>query len=196
MKRRLFPNASKVALTVAGLSMAVALTARADCGAPVNRLSAHSKVSTANMADREAGSDALIAEIPSADEGNMPGASIVGLWISTFSSGGQIVDQGFDQWNGDGTEILNDDPAPSTGNVCLGVFVRSGSATFKLKHPSWTFDNNGNVNGTAIIREKVTVAADGKSYSGTYRIDFFDLSNNPTGEFTGTIKAQRITVDF
>lgn len=46
--------------------------------------------------------------------------SIVGLWMTTFTSGGQVVDSGFDQWNADGTEILNDTPPPATGNVFLG----------------------------------------------------------------------------
>jgi len=196
MNRHLLTNSNKLALMVAGLSMAAAMTASADCGVHVNRLSAHAKVFTSDTADRAATNEALPLENPGVDAESAQGASIVGLWISTFTSGGQVVDQGFDQWNSEGTEILNDDPAPATGNVCLGVFVQSGPTTYKLKHPSWTFDSNGNLTGTAILREKVTVAPDGKSYSGAYSLDFFDLSNNPAGQFTGTLKAQRITVDF
>src|ERR1700744_4534687 len=45
--------------------------------------------------------------------------SIVGLWMTNFISQGQLVDQGFDAWLADGTEILNDNPPPATGNVCL-----------------------------------------------------------------------------
>ncbi len=121
--------------------------------------------------------------------------SIVGLWKATFTSGGQVVDQGFDLWTSDGTEILNDTPAPATGNVCLGVWVRSG-ATFKLKHPSWTFDAAGNLNGTAVIREQVMLDRDGNSYRGSFTVDVFDLAGKKLFHLAGAIVAQRITVDF
>lgn len=122
-------------------------------------------------------------------------ASIVGLWRVAFVSGGQTVDEGFDTWHSDGTELLNDTPAPSTGNVCMGVWAQTARSTFKLYHPSWTFDANGNLNGTAIIRELVTVAANGKSYRGTFTIDVYDLAGNRIFHAAGTLAAQRITVD-
>ena len=123
------------------------------------------------------------------------GNSIVGLWMTTFLSGGQISDQGFDNWFADGSEILNDDPPPSTGNVCLGTWVKIAPSTYLLKHPSWTFDDAGNVNGLAIIRETVTVATDGMTYKGTYTVELTTLSGNPIQTFSGTISATRITVD-
>src|SRR5436190_1239192 len=51
-----------------------------------------------------------------------PEPTIVGLWSVQFLAFGQVVDAGFDVWNVDGTEILNDTSAPSTGNVCLGTW--------------------------------------------------------------------------
>jgi hypothetical protein len=65
--------------------------------------------------------------------GDFERANIVGLWKITFTSGGQVVDQGFDAWHSDGLEVLNDTPPPATGNVCLGVFAQTGHCTFKLK---------------------------------------------------------------
>ncbi len=121
--------------------------------------------------------------------------SIVGLWLTTFTSQGQIVDQGFDSWSSDGTEILNDDPPPSTGNVCLGTWLKVGPNTYLLKHPSWTFDDGGNVNGMAIIRETITVDPSGLTYKGTFTISLVTLSGNPIQSFNGTISATRITVD-
>jgi hypothetical protein len=53
-------------------------------------------------------------------------APIIGLWDIKFYSGGQLVDEGFDAWHGDGTETLNDTPPPVTGNVCLGVWAQTG----------------------------------------------------------------------
>jgi hypothetical protein len=200
MKRRLLLNSTKLIVAVGGLGLTFALSAHADCGVPVSRLSAHARVSNANLTERAGIAEALPVPdsnaVGQSDADSDQRGSIVGLWLSTFVSGVQIVDQGFDQWNSDGNEVLNDDTAPATGNVCLGVFVRSGPSTYKLKHPSWTIDSAGNVTGTAIIREQVTVAPDGKSYSGTFQVNLFDLSNNPMGQIAGTITAHRITVDF
>jgi len=191
MKKSTITNSGKLALAVAGLSMVLAGTARADCGISVNRF-ANPMSSVAAMPG--AGKAFTTNALPRSEYGLA--LSIVGLWETTFTSDGQVVDQGFDLWNSDGTEVLNDDPAPATGNVCLGVYVKSGPATYKLKHPSWTFDANGNLTGTAIIREQVTVEPGGNTYKGTFTIDLYDVPGNHLAQFTGTISAQRMTVDF
>ena len=121
--------------------------------------------------------------------------SIVGLWRVTFTVGGQIVDEGFDVWHSDGTEVLNDTVAPSTGNVCLGVWQQTGRRTYKLKHPSWTYDANGVLTGTAIIRENVTIDRSGRTFSGTQTLDVYDLNNNLLFHGEGEITGKRITVD-
>lgn len=121
--------------------------------------------------------------------------TIVGLWNVTFSSGGQIVDVAFDTWHSDGTEILNDYTNPIEGNVCLGVYQQSGPLTYKLKHPSWSFDTNGTLQGTVIIHETVTLTPDGNGYYGNYRYDIYDTAGVFLEELTGTIKATRIQPD-
>lgn len=121
--------------------------------------------------------------------------SIVGLWQITFYYEGQPVDVGFDVWHSDGTELLNDTPPPATGNVCVGVWTQTGPVTYKLKHPSWTFDSNGNLTGTAVIRENVTLSPGGNKFTGTYTISYYDTSGNPTGSFNGLVQATRITPD-
>ncbi len=80
--------------------------------------------------------------------------------------------------------------------MCLGVFVKSALSTYKLKHPSWTYDANGNLTGTAIIRELVIMGPGGDTYKGTFTIDLFDLNGVHLTQFGGTISAERITVDF
>jgi hypothetical protein len=131
---------------------------------------------------------------PSATEDT--GASIVGLWHVRFLSGGLLYDEGFDQWHSDGSEILNDNGVPpAQGNVCLGVWKEVGPRTFKLKHPAWNWDANGNLIGTLIIHETVTLDADGDSYQGTFTFDFYDLKGNLTSEVKGDLNAKRITVD-
>jgi len=102
------------------------------------------------------------------------------------------VDQAFDAWQSGGSEILNDYTNPIEGNVCLGVWTQTGPQTYKLKHPSWTFDSSGNLTGTAYIAESVTVDAGGNGYIGIYVINFFDTSGNPVGSFNGTLKAHRV----
>lgn len=139
-------------------------------------------------------------QTPSIANGNKPAnTSIVGLWIATFYSGGQVFDQGFDQWHSDGTEILNDtappQPANGAGTVCLGVFEKTGPRTYKLRHPFWSFDANANLVGTGVILEQVTVDQSGNSYSGPFTFLQYDLSGNLIYEAQGTIAAQRITVD-
>ncbi|HUA60129.1 MAG TPA: hypothetical protein VML19_15320 [Verrucomicrobiae bacterium] len=124
--------------------------------------------------------------------------SIVGLWNMTFLSGGQVVDQGFDVWHSDGTELLNDNPPPSTGNVCVGVWVQTDRNSYRLYHPSWNFDSKGNVIGTAVIRETVNVdATTGDSLTGTFTLDFFDNYGNalPGQSLSGTLKGTRIVPD-
>ncbi len=184
---------TKLGLAGVVLWAALAGNARADCGIAANRFTALPRLAVATMPEgfalaRE--SEASATSHTDADP------SIVGLWKTTFTSGGQVVDEGFDQWNGDGTEILNDDPPPQTGNVCLGVFIKSALSTYKLKHPSWTYDANGNLTGTAIIRELVMMGPGGNTYSGTFTIDLYDLNGTHLTQFGGTISAQRITVDF
>jgi hypothetical protein len=205
VKKITLQNQGRLAVAVAVACLAMAGRAQAHCGITANQFSVIPRLAVATMpAGMSAASvakdtDASAPAATSATEdrrNNNADPSIVGLWKTTFTSGGQVVDEGFDQWSSDGTEVLNDDPPPQTGNVCLGVYVKSALSTYKLKHPSWTFDASGNVNGTAIIRELVSMGQGGNTYSGTYTIDVYDLDGNHLTQFGGTITATRITVDF
>jgi len=126
-------------------------------------------------------------------------ASIVGLWHIFFVSGGQPFDEGFDEWHSDGTEVLNDtappQPANGAGTVCLGVYKKIAPGTYKLRHPFWSFDASGNLAGSGVILETVTLDEDGDSFQGTFTFDQFNLSGNLIFEATGTLSAKRITVD-
>src|SRR5262249_20241284 len=69
-------------------------------------------------------------------------ASIVGLWhIQFLSPDGEVVNEGFDQFHSDGTEILNDihqpTPANGSGTICLGVFESKGNGTYGVMHRFW-----------------------------------------------------------
>jgi hypothetical protein len=127
---------------------------------------------------------------------NDAGAStIVGLWDVKFISENQVIDEGFDQYHSDGLEILNDTPPPATGNVCLGVYEKTGARAIKLKHPSWIYDStNTTIIGRATILENVKLDKGGRTFTGTFTIQLRDLSGNPLApDITGELTADRIT---
>ena len=134
------------------------------------------------------------------DEGN---ASIVGVWhVCLFDGTGAVFDEGFDMWNQGGTELLNDilpPPLPpfSGGFYCEGVYEQTGPRTFKLRHPDWLSVGAGALAGTAVLLEELTLAQDGKSYSGKFREIVYDLNGNVVfgGDVSGTLQGTRITTN-
>src|SRR6266700_3102146 len=72
---------------------------------------------------------------------NAVNSSIVGLWHVQFIVGGQTIQEAYQLWNVGGTEVHNPNVDPRSGNVCLGVWKRTGSAgTYKLAHRVWNYD--------------------------------------------------------
>ena len=142
------------------------------------------------------------ASLPSAPDRSSDGDGIVGFWKVAFVAQGNpgipdgaVIDFGFAQWHGDGTEILNSSRPPATGNFCLGVWKNSGHSRYKLNHFGLSSDLSGNMIGPANIREEVTLGRDGNTYAGTFTIDQLDLSGNVLAHIAGKVKATRITVD-
>lgn len=122
-------------------------------------------------------------------------ASIVGLWKTTFTSGGQVVDQAFEIFHSDGTEMMVDTAPPASDNVCVGVWALATSLGVKLNHPSWTFDDKGTLNGTAAIKMNLTLDPHGASFTGAFTVDVFDLAGNNLMHLSGTVAGKRITAD-
>ncbi len=118
--------------------------------------------------------------------------SFVGLWDTKLISGGQVIDEGFDAFHSDGTEILVDQSNPITDNVCLGIWEQTGPLTIKLKHPSWYFDTNGNLLGVVIIHETLTLDPDCDRYHGISSEDVYDTQGNKLATYTAQITAKRI----
>jgi hypothetical protein len=113
----------------------------------------------------------------------------------------QLFDEGFDQYHSEGTEIMNDTPPPASGNVCLGVWAKTGPRSYKLKHPFWIFDpvTNTTLIGRGVILERLTLDRGGRSFTGTFTFQFRDLSGNPIGptlpDVSGNLIGDRLTVD-
>jgi hypothetical protein len=138
--------------------------------------------------------------------------SIVGFWKVTFTSKGNEpnipdgtpIDSAYVQWHSDGTEIMNSGRPPQNGDICLGVWERTGKSKYKLNHFA-----NGNVidptNPTAIgppggptqIVEDIILSRDGNHYVGMFTLDAYDTpanGNKLLAHIIGVITATRITV--
>jgi hypothetical protein len=130
---------------------------------------------------------------PNASEDS--GTQIVGLWRIKFRSGGVIVDEGWDTFHSDGSEILIDTPF---GSVCPGVWEKTGPRTHKLNHPYFNFDAAGQAAvSVGIYRAQITLAADGNSFTGSFTWDSYDFSGKliPAAHVAGTLAAKRVTSD-
>ena len=136
-----------------------------------------------------------------AENGGSDG-QIVGFWKFKFLSqgtagipDGAVIDNGFTQWHGDGTEITNSLRPPATGNFCLGVWQPTGSSGYALNHFALGWDLSGNFIGPVQIRERVTLNHNANQYQGTFTIDQFDLAGHVLAHVQGQVTGTRITVN-
>ena len=127
---------------------------------------------------------------------------IVGFWRVKFVSKDNpgipddtVIDAGFAQWYGDGTEIMNSSRPPATSNFCLGVWRKTGRSTYRLNHFALSSDLSGKLIGPARIREVVTLDQTRDRYEGTFTIDQYDVSGDLLAHIAGQVIATRITVD-
>jgi hypothetical protein len=178
-----------------GLCAALASRAEAQCGLSLQQGSRAALAAAASLASGASGVQKAEVKDAGAAVTDVGDATIVGLWDVKFISDNQVVDEGFDQYHSDGLEILNDTPPPATGNVCLGVYEKTGPRTIKLRHPSWIYDQtNTTVIGRATILENVKLDKGGHTFTGTFTVQLRDLFGNPLGpDLTGELKGDRIT---
>lgn len=109
-----------------------------------------------------------------------------------------LVMVAFDTWHTDGTEISLDGLfPPPTGQVCPGVWQRTGLHTFETVHPAFEYDE-ANVNVIAIFIERmhITLSNDGNSFTGTFTWDNYDFNGNLLpGSVSGTVTGARVKTD-
>jgi hypothetical protein len=145
-------------------------------------------------------------------------AGIVGLWKFKFVSdgtahpapipSGAVVDFGTAIWHSDGTEItFSGGRPPSSGDVCMGVWEKTGPSTYKLKHIAlaWISGDTppplGPVSpavflGAAIIRQEVKLSHSHDSFEGTFTIDQYSQDETTLLQHIGgKVSATRVTVD-
>lgn len=137
-------------------------------------------------------------------------APIVGLWAFKYISKGNmntlgipdgaILDGGNTLWYADGNEnTVSGVRNPETGNVCLGVWKRTGERTYELNHIGLSWDPVHNVPaGPAFIKQHVTLAKDKQSYTGTFSVRQLDADGktlSTPAPIVGEIVATRVTID-
>ena len=195
----------KFAAALGLVLMGTMLTAKAnaECGYyPPRHKAAVVSPQSWNGAEFSSGSLLLVSE----DSNN----SIVGMWKVTLTAEGNTgpnappdgatLDSALVQWHSDGTEVMNSSRPPQDGNVCFGVWEKTGRSRYKLNHFGIGNDTAnapsgiGNPSGPTQIVEDVTVSRDGKHYAGTFALDVYDPSNMLVAHIVGVITATRITV--
>jgi hypothetical protein len=126
--------------------------------------------------------------------------TVIGLWhaIYTNTANNEVFNDSFKSWHIDGTEIESAFLSPAGGNVCMGVWKPTSFRTVELHHTGWLY-NTATPTATAsnyfTVDETVTVAPNGKTYSGTFTFKVWNLDGSATPvEVQGTITATRITI--
>ena len=71
-----------------------------------------------------------------------------------------------------------------------------GHNTYKLKHPAFLWDANGVWIGYRILRQTITLAPDGNSFTGTWSNDRTDINGNILVHIDADIAGARVDVDY
>jgi hypothetical protein len=135
------------------------------------------------------------------------GPSIAGMWHVVFVAQtlngdpvNMVLDDAIAVWHNDGTEIMNSSRPAQDGNICLGVWIKSGKLVYRLNHIPWAGNDPtnapsgiGNPQAGAQLMEQVTLSPDGNSYTGTFTLTAYAANKQPVALFTGVLTAKRIT---
>jgi len=134
--------------------------------------------------------------------------SVVGMWQAVLrigDSSGPVYDEVFQQFHSDGTEmIVSNGLPPALGNVCIGVWKRTGAATYKLSHMTWNwlpdeggFGVPGTFAGHFELQVRLRLNDNGNAYRGTWKATNYDTDGNhiPALDAEGVVTGKRITVD-
>ena len=119
--------------------------------------------------------------------------SIVGMWHVNYLISGNVAFQSFQQWHIDGTEFEFADIPTIPGDICMGVW-RQNDRKYDLYHTAWTFDSNGNPNGTMVLTHNDKLNRHGDAFAGTFDLKFYDVDGNLLNEITGDTAGDRISV--
>ena len=74
--------------------------------------------------------------------------------------------------------------------------MQTGLLSYELTHPSFGYDDSGNLIGIDVIQESLRLDPGVASYSGTFTIDAYDLTGTSVLHVEGKISADRIGMDY
>jgi hypothetical protein len=182
-----------VVLAVATVALALAPMAAAECGS----LNAGPNPGALLKPQAWNGSDDLSASLMLVSD-NDP---VVGFWKVKLTAkdtpgipDGTVLDDGFQQWHSDGTEIMNSSRVPATGNFCMGVWKKTAPSKYRLNHFGLSWDLSNTYVGPANIRSNIVLSNDGNKFTGTFTIDQYDTNGNVLAHLQGQIVGKRETV--
>src|SRR5215472_17649381 len=116
--------------TLAMVSLAIGLVTEASAGCsnlPGFKAGAFQPISWQRTGEFGPGSPLLVADRDDSID------RIVGFWRVTYVLPGG-TGLGFQQWHSDGTEIHNAEAPAARGNVCLGIWKKTGKHHYTLNH--------------------------------------------------------------
>jgi hypothetical protein len=127
---------------------------------------------------------------------------IVGFWRVTYTSKGNpgvpdgtVFDNAFQQWHSDGTEIHNSQAPAAAGNICLGVWKKTGRNHYTLNHFYLNSDPATDTLHVRVqLREEIDLDHGGNEHFGIVTFDVYDLAGNLLDHTQATVQATRITV--
>ena len=186
--------------TLAMVSLAMGLVTEASAGClnlPGFKAGAAQPISWQGKGAFGPGSLLLVADRDDSVDG------IVGFWrvmfVSKGTSGvpdGTVFDEGFQQWHSDGTEIHNSGAPAAKGNICLGVWKKTGKHHYTLNHFYWSSDPaTDTVINLVQLREEIDLDHGGNEHFGIVTFDVYDLNGKFLNHIEGTVHATRITVN-
>ena len=135
---------------------------------------------------------------------------IVGMWHVTFTAEGNEsgppdgtpIDNSLVVWHSDHTEIMASSRPAQDGDICMGIWEKTGKSKYKLNHFAWFANDTanapsgiGNPTGPVRLLEEVTLSPDGQHYAGTFTVDAYDVAGNQIAHIVGTVAATRVTID-
>jgi hypothetical protein len=195
--KAMFRTAITGTLAMVSLAMGLVTEASAGCVNPPGfKAGAFQPISWQGTGEFGPGSPLLVANHDDSVDG------IVGFWrvmyVTKGTPGlpdGTVLDDAFQQWHSDGTEIHNSQKPAASGNICLGIWKKTGKFHYTLNHFVLNSDpTNNNLHDRAQIREEIDLDRSGDEHFGTFTIDGYDLEGNLLYHSQGTVHATRITV--
>lgn len=140
-----------------------------------------------------------MAQLGGSAVGPLGERSIVGLWRSFYrADDGSKFDESLQQFHDDGLELMISNAlSPDLGNVCIGVWAKTGPHQIKLRHVTWNFNLGGSGVWEGLFQMIANFRLDERdTLSGRWVADSFDTAGKPVPDshFEGTVQSKRITV--